>query len=258
MSTSKSYFDDENDPRRNSGPIPVLKNRAEYEMIISRLEERVEKLEKSLQKTQTKYSQSLTELFSSFPAKASVVESGSIQQPFAPHTKLEVSFGKRFPDPPKVIAWIVVKDKLGEGSSGSSSGGAPGSPRSGAASPPLSSSSSSSRGSQRKTQGVINLFNIEDELGTEVIKIKPNYITVNTINDNKRVTFVIPSYIELAAGTAERKQSAMLYWIAWNPQKFNPKISSCIQKVYSSPGSFPRSVNNHFYTHSFFLYQYHI
>lgn len=236
MSISQSFFDDENDPRRNSGPIPILKNRAEYEMIISRLEERVEKLEKSLKKTQTKYSQSLTELFSSFPAKASVVESGSIQQPFAPHTKLEVSFGKRFPDPPKVIAWIVMKDKFADASGSSSGGsGAPGSPRSNISSP---------RASQRKTQSPMNMFNIEDELGTEVIKIRPNYITVSAANENNKATFVIPSYIELAAGTMERKQSAMLYWIAWNPQKFNPKISSCIQKVYSSPGSFPRSVNN--------------
>lgn len=242
MSSSKSFYDDESDGRLNSGPIPILKNRSEYEIIISRLQERVDKLETSLKKTQIKYSQSLTELFSSFPAKASVVESGSIQQPFSPHAKLEVSFGKRFPDPPKVIAWIVIKDKITENSS------SPGSPKAGPATAGGSQKSMASpRLSHRMTQGSISFFNIEDELGTEVIKIRPNYITVNNINDNKRVTFVIPSYIEMAAGTPERKHSAMLYWVAWNPQKFNPKISSCIQKVYSSPGAFPRSVNNYYY-----------
>ena len=237
MSKSSNFFDDENDFQLNTGPITGVKNRADYEMIISRLEERVEKLEKSLQKTQTKYSQSLTELFASFPAKASAVESGSIQQPFAPHTKLEVNFGKRFVDPPKVIAWIVTKDRSTDTSSGSVGAppGSPGSPRMAAAASPKSS--------KRSTQMFGNLCNIEDELGTEVIKIRPNYITVNTVNDNKKVSFVIPSYIELAVGTQERKNAAMLYWIAWNPQKFNPRISSCIQKVYSTPGSFPRAVN---------------
>ena len=230
-SSPSILFDNGNDSHRRSVVIPdevgVNAQLTEQDLVVSRLKERVEKLERSLRMTQMMYSQSLTDLFSSIPAKASAIESGSIQQPFMPHAKLEVNFGKRFSEAPKVSAWVVIKDSSTLHS------------RSSVPQQPQQNSQKPLSGAANNAE---NFFNIEDELGTEFLKIHPMYINVSSINDSKRAIFTIPGEVELAAGTQERKQTATLYWIAWTPQRVNPKITTCIQKIFSSPGVFPRSV----------------
>lgn len=178
-----------------------------YEDELKRLRERVEKLEGAVKRTQTLYTTTINDIFNSVPAKASAMERGAEQYPFKQPSRIEICFGRRFAETPKIAVWISLRD------------------------PPATAATSQvhSANSVTSAAGGGGEF-IENELGAELIKIKPSCITVN----NRLAIVKLPQEVINAAATFERKQKAVLHWIAWSSNTVNPKLTALIQRLTSS------------------------
>lgn len=74
------------------------------------LKSRVAELEGSLKRTRAAFATALCDVLSSFPARATSVESGAVSPPVLHHsTRIEICFGRRFPTSPKVTCWVVLR-----------------------------------------------------------------------------------------------------------------------------------------------------
>lgn len=173
------------------------------------LQERIKKLESALERSQTAFEEMITDVFTSVPAKATIFESGSIPQPFIKCEKLEVGFGRRFQASPRVIAWIIIKDPKKTASRSFSS---------------------------------FPAYHMEDNFGAEAIKIDPACIRTFDVDGHHRAAFTIPTDVVAAAGTNERKENSVLYWMAWEPQTSHPRITASLKKIYLTGTSLPRQV----------------
>ena len=199
-------------------PVPV-ESPCDEELQL--LRERVEKLENAVKRTQELYNKTVNDIFNSVPAKASSMERGAVQYPFRQPSRVEICFGRRFPETPKIAVWISLRDPVVQHA---------GSAAAAAAASAATSNSGSGAG-----------YLIENELGAELIKIKPACITVN----NRLAIVKLPQEVINAAATFERKQKAVLHWIAWCTNTVNPRLAALIQKVISSPAAgLSRQVNN--------------
>lgn len=208
-----------------------------YEDELRRLRERVEKLEDAVKRTQALYTTTVNDIFNSVPAKASSMERGAEQYPFRQPSRIEICFGRRFTETPKIAVWISLRDPppphptaMGGSSSSASMSSLPA----------MGSSSSSTPATTGAGGNSSSGDLIENELGAELIKIKPSCITVN----NRLAIVKLPQEVINAAATFERKQKAVLHWIAWSTNTVNPKLAALIQRLISSGGSgLSRQVN---------------
>lgn len=179
------------------------------------LQERIRKLEAAVERSQVAFEEMMTDVFTSVPAKASIFESGSIPQPFHKSEKLEVCFGRRFKSPPRVIAWILLRE---------------------------TSSKRSPSAAQADQLDGSPAYHIEDNFKPESIKIGPSCIETFEAGGHSRARFTITPDVVLAAGTNERKESSVLYWMAWEAQISHPKITASLKRIYLTGNSLPRQV----------------
>ena len=183
------------------------------------LQERIKKLESALERSQTAFEEMITDVFTSVPAKATIFESGSIPQPFLKCEKLEVGFGRRFKTSPRVIAWIIIKD------------------------PKKTAGARSASPHQGDLSDGFPAYHMEDDFGAEAIKIDPGCIRTFDVDGHHKAGFTISTDVLAAAGTNERKENSVLYWMAWEPQTSHPKITAALKKIYLTGTSLPRQVN---------------
>ena len=204
---------------------------------VERLRERVRKLEAALEKSQAMFEDTMADVFASVPARASMLESGSIQQPFHGDCSLVVNFGRRFVSVPRVSAWIIVKS--------------PPKPL-----PPRQQQQQQQQdctqvesvfgggGYRGSSSSARTTYNIEDMPGTEVFKVVPSCIKTFSSKGHNYVSFTIPLDITAAVDSAERKDRSVLYWVAWEPQAINPHVTAIIKKIFSAGPGLSKQVNN--------------
>jgi hypothetical protein len=78
---------------------------------VERLRAKVAELESTLKRTRASFASVVGEIFSSFPARATNVESGAVSPILYRRSspRIEICFGRRFPTPPKVTCWAALR-----------------------------------------------------------------------------------------------------------------------------------------------------